>query len=269
MGEVELSLAYETVVRDLVVENPVIRTEELSVFYGKFQALKNVSIRIPTRQITAIMGPSGCGKSTLLKTMNRLVELDGGKVLGKVYFNGIDIYNDRVYVSWLRRKVGMVFQKPNPLPMSIYDNVAYGLRIQGLKERKVLDEVVRRNLEVVGLWDEVKDRLKEPALRLSGGQQQRLCIARALSVEPEVLLLDEPTSSLDPASAKRIEKLLIKLKQNYTIVIVTHNVHQAMRLADYTVFLYMGKMVEEGPAKQIFTNPKSKITHAYLNGEFS
>ena len=268
MGEVGLSQVCETV-RDLVVKNPVIRTERLSAFYGKLQALKDVSIRIPTRQITTIMGPSGCGKSTLLKTMNRLIELDGGKVLGKVYFNETDIYSDKIDVSWLRRKVGMVFQKPNPLPMSIYDNVAYGLRIQGIRDRSVLDEVVRRNLEIVGLWDEVKDRLKEPALKLSGGQQQRLCIARALAVKPEVLLLDEPTSSLDPASAKRIEKLLTKLKQNYTIVIVTHNVHQAMRLADHAIFLYMGKLIEEGSAKQIFTNPKSKITYAYLNGEFS
>ena len=269
MGEIGLSLVCEAAIEDLVIENPVIRTERLSVFYGKFQALRDVSIRIPARQITAIMGPSGCGKSTLLKSMNRLIELDGGKVLGKVYFNGTDIYGDRIDVSWFRRKVGMVFQKPNPLPMSIYDNVAYGLRIQGIGDKSVLDEVVRRSLEIVGLWGEVRDRLKEPALKLSGGQQQRLCIARALAVEPEVLLLDEPTSSLDPASAKRVEKLLTKLKQNYTIVIVTHNVHQAMRLADHTIFLYMGKLIEEGPARQLFTNPTSRITYAYLNGEFS
>ena len=254
----------------LTWKETIVKTENLNVYYGNFHALKNVNVEIPKNQVTAIMGPSGCGKTTLLKCFNRLIELiNGVKVTGKVYINGMDIYDKNLDVNSLRRKVGMVFQKPNPLPMSIYDNVAYGLKIHGLKDKKKLDMVVEQALKTVGLWEEVKDRLKHPALRLSGGQQQRLCIARALAVEPEILLMDEPTSSLDPISAKRIENLILKLKKHYTIIIVTHNVHQAIRIAGYVIFLYMGKLIESGPVKEIFQKPKHLETQAYIKGEFS
>ena len=247
----------------------ILRAEKLNVWYGRVHALKDVSVVIPSRRITAIMGPSGCGKSTLLKAFNRLLEVEGARVEGKVYFHGLDIYSNSVDPYMVRRKIGMVFQKPIPLPMSIYDNVAYGLRVNGVKDKRILDEVVRGNLEKVGLWDEVRDRLRDSAFNLSGGQQQRLCIARALAVEPEVILLDEPTSSLDPASTKRVEGLLKRLSRDYTIVIVTHNVHQAMRIAEHVVFIFEGRIVEQGDAGEIFKNPRSILTRAYIRGEFS
>ena len=254
----------------LTWEETIVKTENLNVYYGNVHALKNVNVKIPKNQVTAIMGPSGCGKTTLLKCFNRLIELTNEiKITGKIYINGINIYDKNLDVNSLRRKVGMVFQKPNPLPMSIYDNVAYGLKIYGLKDKKKLDMTVKQALKTVGLWEEIKNRLKDSALRLSGGQQQRLCIARALAVEPEILLMDEPTSSLDPISAKHIENLILTLKNNYTVIIVTHNVHQALRIAEYVIFLYMGSVIESGPAKEIFQKPKHPETQAYLKGEFS
>ncbi|RJX15826.1 phosphate ABC transporter ATP-binding protein [Candidatus Bathyarchaeota archaeon] len=254
----------------LTWEETIVKTENLNVYYGNVHALKNVNVKIPKNQVTAIMGPSGCGKTTLLKCFNRLIELTNGvKITGKIYINGVNIYDKNLDVNSLRRKVGMVFQKPNPLPMSIYDNVAYGLKIYGLKDKKKLDMAVKQALKTVGLWEEIKNRLKDSALKLSGGQQQRLCIARALAVEPEILLMDEPTSSLDPISAKHIENLILTLKNNYTVIIVTHNVHQALRIAEYVIFLYMGSVIESGPAKEIFQKPKHPETQAYLRGEFS
>ena len=259
----------KTLLRRALEYRPILKSEKLNVWYGRVHALKDVDVIIPSKRITAIMGPSGCGKSTLLKAFNRLLEVEGARVEGKVYFHGVDIYSDSVDPYVVRRKIGMVFQKPIPLPMSIYDNVAYGLRVNGVKDRRILDETVRENLEKVGLWDEVKDRLRDSAFNLSGGQQQRLCIARALAVEPEVILLDEPTSSLDPASTKRIEELLKRLSRDYTIVIVTHNVHQAMRLAEHVVFIFEGRIVEQGDAEEIFKNPRSILTKAYIKGDFS
>lgn len=242
----------------------------LNVYYGDFHALKDVNLAIPERRVTAIMGPSGCGKSTLLRCLNRMIELvEGAKVYGRVYLDDVDIYSPRVDPTWVRKKVGMVFQKPNPLPMSIYDNVAYGPRIHGVRDGKTLDRIVERSLRLVGLWDEVKDRLREPAAKLSGGQQQRLCIARALAVEPEVLLLDEPTSSLDPRSTAKVEELIKSLSKHYTIVIVTHNVHQAMRVADYVALLYLGELVEYGPAEEVFNNPRHPITKSFVGGAIS
>jgi len=259
----------KTLLRRALEYKPILKSEKLNVWYGRVHALKDVDVIIPSKRITAIMGPSGCGKSTLLKAFNRLLEVEGARVEGKVYFHDVDIYSDSADPYTIRRKIGMVFQKPIPLPMSIYDNVAYGLRVNGVKDKRLLDEVVRENLEKVGLWDEVKDRLRDSAFNLSGGQQQRLCIARALAVEPEVILLDEPTSSLDPASTKRIEELLKRLSGDYTIVIVTHNVHQAMRLAEYVVFIFEGRIVEQGDAEEIFKNPRSILTKAYIKGDFS
>jgi len=259
----------KTLLRRALEYKPILKSEKLNVWYGRVHALKDVDVIIPSKRITAIMGPSGCGKSTLLKAFNRLLEVEGARVEGKVYFHDVDIYSDSADPYTIRRKIGMVFQKPIPLPMSIYDNVAYGLRVNGVKDKRLLDEVVRENLEKVGLWDEVKDRLKDSAFNLSGGQQQRLCIARALAVEPEVILLDEPTSSLDPASTKRIEELLKRLSGDYTIVIVTHNVHQAMRLAEHVVFIFEGRIVEQGDAEEIFKNPRSILTKAYIKGDFS
>ena len=259
----------KTLLRRALEYKPMLKSEKLNVWYGRVHALKDVDVIIPSKRITAIMGPSGCGKSTLLKAFNRLLEVEGARVEGKVYFHDVDIYSDSADPYTIRRKIGMVFQKPIPLPMSIYDNVAYGLRVNGVKDKRLLDEVVRENLERVGLWDEVKDRLRDSAFNLSGGQQQRLCIARALAVEPEVILLDEPTSSLDPASTKRIEELLKRLSGDYTIVIVTHNVHQAMRLAEHVVFIFEGRIVEQGDAEEIFKNPRSILTKAYIKGDFS
>lgn len=242
--------------------------ENLDLFYGDNQALKAINLPIPVRQVTALIGPSGCGKSTLLRCLNRMNDLiEGVKITGKLAMDGEDIYGN-VDVADLRIKVGMVFQKPNPFPMSIYENVAYGLRIQGINKKRVLDESVEKSLQAAALWDEVKDRLHDSALGLSGGQQQRLVIARTVAVEPEVLLLDEPASALDPISTLKIEELINELKDRYTIVIVTHNMQQAARVSDFTAFMYMGKMIEFDTADNIFTNPAEKQTEDYITGRY-
>lgn len=249
---------------------PHISVQKLNVFLEEIHALKDITVDIPDSQITAIIGPSGCGKSTLLRTFNRLVELgDNVRISGMVLLDGKNIFDPDIEITAIRKKMGLLAQKPYPLPMSIYDNVAYGPRIHGRKNKRELDEVVEHNLRIAGLWDEVKNRLSEPASKLSVGQQQRLCLARGLAVEPEVLLCDESTSALDPISAQQVEKQLLELKKDYTIVIVTHNLRQAKRLADYVIFLYLGELVEHGSAKDFFNNPKQERTKAYLKGEFS
>ena len=246
-----------------------IQTNSLNVWYGDNHVLQDVKLAIPEGRITAIIGPSGCGKTTLLKSLNRMVELiEGSRVEGRVLLDGRDIYDSDMDPAELRRRVGMVFQKPNPLPMSIYDNVAYGLRVRGIDDRAILDETVEEALERAGLWSEVKERLRDSAFNLSIGQQQRLCIARALAVGPDVLLLDEPCSSLDPISTSRIESLLTRLKNDLTLVIVTHNLQQARRIADYTAFLYMGRLVEMAPTEEIFENPREELTRNYIKGRF-
>ena len=244
-------------------------SQDLNLYYGENHALKGVNLDIEEKQITALIGPSGCGKSTFLKTLNRMNDLvPNVKITGKVVLDGEDIYAKGVDVTLLRKKVGMVFQSPNPFPMSIYDNIAYGPRLHGVKRRMQLDEIVEKSLRGAAIWDEVKDRLKKNALGLSGGQQQRLCIARALAVEPEVLLMDEPTSALDPISTSKIEELCSQLKQDYTIVIVTHNMQQAARISDKTAFFLMGEIVEAGETEQIFSMPKDKRTEEYITGRF-
>ena len=249
------------------MDKPHISVQNLNAFYEGRQVLKDITVDIPKNQITVIIGPSGCGKTTLLKTMNRLIDLvDGVKVTGKVYVDGINIFDDKVDVTNLRKRLGLIAQMPSPLPMSIYDNVAYGLRIHGAKNGKELDQTVESCLQASSLWNEVKDRLKEPASKLSVGQQQRLCLARALAVKPEVLLCDEPTSALDPISAQHIEKQLHILKKDYTVVFVTHILRQAKRLADYVIFLYLGELIEHGPAETIFNNPRNPRTKAYIKG---
>ena len=246
-----------------------IEAKNLDLYYGEKHALKNVNLDMKTNKITAFIGPSGCGKSTFLKTLNRMNDyVKGIKITGDVKLDGEDIYDSRVDTTILRKKVGMVFQQPNPFPMSIYDNVAYGPRIHGIKGKKELDKIVKKSLEAAALYDEVKDRLHTSALGLSGGQQQRLCIARALAVEPEVILLDEPTSALDPISTLKIEELLLELKKDYTIAIVTHNMQQASRIADYTAFFLVGEMVEYGETKDVFAMPKDKRTEDYITGRF-
>ncbi|MCC7414096.1 MAG: phosphate ABC transporter ATP-binding protein [Gammaproteobacteria bacterium] len=250
-------------------ERECLRVEALNLWYGDTQALKNVDLRIPEKRVTAFIGPSGCGKSTLIRCFNRMNDLyDSVRIAGSIWLNDDDIYARHVDVADLRRRVGMVFQKPNPFPKSIYENVAYGLRLQGVNKRRLLDHVVERALKAAALWDEVKDRVHESALGLSGGQQQRLVIARAIAIEPEVLLLDEPASSLDPISTLKIEELIFELKANYTIVIVTHNMQQAARVSDNTAFMYMGELVEFGPTKRIFTNPRKKMTEDYITGRY-
>lgn len=242
--------------------------EHLNLYYGGFHALKDMSLAIPEKKITAFIGPSGCGKSTLLKTLNRMNDLvEGCRITGKVCLDGCDIYSG-MDTALLRRRVGMVFQKPNPFPMSIYDNIAYGPRTHGIKSRARLDEIVEKSLKDVAIWDEVKDRLKKSALGLSGGQQQRLCIARALAVEPEVILMDEPTSALDPISTSKIEDLAIELKDKYTIIIVTHNMQQAARISDKTAFFLLGEMVEFNKTETLFSMPKDKRTEDYITGRF-
>lgn len=247
-----------------------ISIQNLNVFYGKRHALKDITVDIPKKKITAIIGPSGCGKSTLLKSLNRLVDLvDEVKVSGSVLVDGIDIFDKTVDITEIRKKMGLIAQTPNPLPMSIYDNVAYGPKIHGMKNGKELDQIVEYCLKAASLWDEVKERLKEPTSKLSIGQQQRLCLARTLAVKPEVLLCDEATSALDPISARGIERRLLTLKENYTVVFVTHILRQARRLADYVIFLYLGELVEHGPAETFFTQPRNPRTREYMEGVFS
>ncbi|MCS7369308.1 MAG: phosphate ABC transporter ATP-binding protein PstB [archaeon GBS-70-058] len=243
--------------------------QNLNAWFEHKHVLKNINMKIEENTVTAIIGPSGCGKTTLLRCLNRMHELiPGARVSGKVIFNGVNIYDD-VDPVMVRRKIGMVFQKPNPFPMmSIYDNVAIGLKLNGIRDKKVLDAAVKRSLELVNLWDEVKDELNKSGASLSGGQQQRLCIARALAVEPEVLLMDEPCSALDPISTAKIEELIRKLARDYTIIIVTHNIQQAARVSDFTAFLYLGELIEYGPTRQIFENPQKELTEKYLTGKF-
>lgn len=251
------------------MQNIKIKTTNLNLYYGANHALKDVSMEIGEKRITAFIGPSGCGKSTFLKTLNRMNDLvDGVRIEGKVELDGEDIYEPKVDTTLLRKKVGMVFQQPNPFPMSIYDNIAYGPRIHGIKKKEVLDEIVEKSLKGAALWSEVSDRLKKPALGLSGGQQQRLCIARALAVEPEVLLMDEPTSALDPISTLKIEDLMEELKKTYTVIIVTHNMQQAARIADDTAFFLVGEVVEFDETNVIFSRPKNKKTEDYITGRF-
>ena len=245
-----------------------ILVENLDLFYGNFQALKNVSLPIQANEITAFIGPSGCGKSTLLKTLNRMNDLvEDVRISGKIMLDGEDIYG-KMDVNLLRKRVGMVFQKPNPFPMSVYDNVAYGPRTHGVSGKVRLDEIVEKSLRDAAIWDELKDRLKKSALGISGGQQQRLCIARALAVQPEVLLMDEPTSALDPISTSKIEDLAIELKEKYTIVIVTHNMQQAVRISDKTAFFLLGEIVEYNETEQLFSMPENKKTEDYITGRF-
>jgi len=247
-----------------------VRVKNLNVFYGNEQALKNITVDIPDKKITIIIGPSGCGKTTLLKSFNRLIDsVDGVRVSGKVLVDGEDIFDPKVEVTQIRKKMGLLFQKPYPLPMSIYDNVTYGPKIHGTNNKRELDKIVELYLKEASLWDEVKDRLHHPASKLSLGQQQRLCLARVLAVEPEIILGDEPTSALDPKSSQRIEQRFLELKKEYTIVIVTHILRQARRLADYVVFLYLGELVEHGAAEDIFENPKREMTKEYIKGIIS
>ena len=247
----------------------IIKAEDLCLYYGDHKALNNINIDIDKNKITALIGPSGCGKSTFLKTLNRMNDLvPGVTITGKVTYNDKDIYAKDVDVNELRKNVGMVFQKPNPFPMSIYDNIAYGPRTHGIKSRAKLDEIVENALRDASIWDEVKDRLKKNALGLSGGQQQRLCIARALAVQPEVILMDEPTSALDPISTSHIEDLAVKLKDKYTIVIVTHNMQQAVRISDNTAFFLLGELVEYGDTEKMFSKPHDKRTEDYITGRF-
>ncbi|MGF1736270.1 phosphate ABC transporter ATP-binding protein PstB [Photobacterium satsumensis] len=242
--------------------------ENLDLYYGANQALKQINLPIPNRQVTALIGPSGCGKSTLLRCLNRMNDLiEGVKIEGKLSMDGEDVYGN-IDVAQLRIKVGMVFQKPNPFPMSIYENIAYGLRAQGVKDKKILDEVVERSLRGAALWDEVKDRLKSHAFGLSGGQQQRLCIARTIAMEPEVILMDEPTSALDPIATKKIEDLMESLKKDFTIVIVTHSMQQARRISDRTAFFLMGELVEHDATSVLFNQPADDRTRGYVNGDF-
>ena len=247
----------------------IISVKDMCLWYGDHQALKNVNIEIPEKSITAFIGPSGCGKSTFLKTLNRMNDLiPGVKITGDIRYEGTDIFSKEVDVNNLRKEIGMVFQKPNPFPMSIYDNVAYGPRTHGITNRVQLDEIVERALRDAAIWDEVKDRLKKNALGMSGGQQQRLCIARALAVQPKILLMDEPTSALDPISTSRIEELVTELKEKYTIVMVTHNMQQAVRVSDHTAFFLLGELVEFGKTDDIFSQPKDQRTEDYITGRF-
>ena len=247
----------------------IISVKDMCLWYGDHKALNNVNIEIPEKSITAFIGPSGCGKSTFLKTLNRMNDLvPGVKIEGDIRYNGEDIFAKEVDVNHLRKEIGMVFQKPNPFPMSIYDNIAYGPRTHGITNKAQLDEIVERSLRDAAIWDEVKDRLKKNALGMSGGQQQRLCIARALAVEPKILLMDEPTSALDPISTSRIEDLVLELKDKYTIVMVTHNMQQAVRVSDYTAFFLLGELVEFGKTGDIFSQPRDQRTEDYITGRF-
>ena len=249
------------------MNQPIITVRDMNLWYGQTQALHNIQLDIPEKSITALIGPSGCGKSTFLKTLNRMNDLiPGVKITGEVNYKGQNIFDAEV--NGLRKEIGMVFQKPNPFPMSIYDNITYGPKLHGVRNKAELDELVESSLQGAALWDEVKDRLKKSALGLSGGQQQRLCIARALAVKPEVLLMDEPTSALDPGSTMKVEELMSELKKNYTVVIVTHNMQQAARISDRTAFFLLGELVEVGPTAQIFSAPQDKRTEDYISGRF-
>ncbi|MCL2671933.1 MAG: phosphate ABC transporter ATP-binding protein PstB [Clostridiales bacterium] len=246
-----------------------IHTANLNLHYGEVHALKNVALDVENRQVTALIGPSGCGKSTYLKTLNRMNDtVQGVRIVGDVFLDGENVYGRGVDVTILRKKVGMVFQAPNPFPMSVYDNITFGPRMHGVKKRIVLDEIVEKSLMDAAIWDEVKDRLKKSALGLSGGQQQRLCIARALATQPEVLLMDEPTSALDPISTLKIEELVTSLKQKYSIVIVTHNMQQAARISDYTAFFLLGELIESNKTETVFSRPKDRRTEDYITGRF-
>lgn len=265
MGAIDRSSA------SAINENPDIAIEvnDLNLFYSEKQALQNINLSIPSKMVTAFIGPSGCGKSTLLRCFNRMNDLvDNVDIKGKITLDNEDIHAKSMNVAELRRRVGMVFQKPNPFPKSIYENVAYGLRLLGVKDKRLLDEAVEKSLRGAAIWDEVKDRLQDNALGLSGGQQQRLVIARAIAIEPEVLLLDEPASALDPISTLKIEELISELKNDYTIVIVTHNMQQAARVSDYTAFMYMGELIEYGDTNTLFTNPSEKKTEDYITGRY-
>jgi phosphate transport system ATP-binding protein len=254
---------------DIRKERICLEVKNFNLFYGEKQALRDINMLIPEKRVTAYIGPSGCGKSTLLRCFNRMNDLvDSVRVQGEIKLEGQDIFQKSVNVAELRRRVGMVFQKPNPFPKSIYENVAYGLRLQGINSRRILDEVVEKSLRGAALWDEAKDRLNDNALGLSGGQQQRLVIARAIAIEPEILLLDEPASALDPISTLKIEELINELKESYTIVIVTHNMQQAARVSDYTAFMYLGELIEFGDTSSLFTNPTKKQTEDYITGRY-
>ena len=251
------------------MENRKVSIQNMDLYYGDFHALKNLNLEIPANQVTAFIGPSGCGKSTCIKSLNRMNDLiDGCKITGTIKIDGEDIYDPRTDVTLLRKRAGMVFQKANPFPMSVYDNIAYGPRVHGIKNRAKLDEIVENSLRGAALWDEVKDRLKKSALGLSGGQQQRLCIARALAVEPDILLMDEPTSALDPISTLKIEDLMEELKKDYTVIVVTHNMQQAARVADMTAFFLLGEIIEFDKTQLMFSTPKDKRTEEYITGRF-
>jgi phosphate transport system ATP-binding protein len=251
------------------MNKPIIETKDLYLYYNDFEALHGITISIPEKSVTAFIGPSGCGKSTLLRVFNRMNDLiPGTYIKGKVTVDGEDVYRNGMKVDILRKNVGMVFQKPNPFPKSIFENVAYGLRVNGESNKKVIEETVEQSLKQAALWEEVKDKLKKSAFELSGGQQQRLCIARALAIQPKVLLMDEPASALDPISTSKIEELIYNLKKDYTIIIVTHNMQQAGRVSDYTAFFYMGDLIEYGPTKDMFTKPQQERTQNYITGRF-
>ncbi len=263
------ALGRDSTASQLEDEQLALEVKNLNLFYGDSQALYDINMVVPQNRVTAFIGPSGCGKSTLLRCFNRMNDLvDGCRINGEITLHGDDIYSKAVNVASLRRRVGMVFQKPNPFPKSVYENVAYGLRIMGINDKRRLDEAVEKALKGAALWDEMKDRLDDNALGMSGGQQQRLVIARAIAIEPEVLLLDEPASALDPISTLKIEELIYELKENYTIIIVTHNMQQAARVSDYTAFLYMGKMIEYADTNTLFTNPNEKQTEDYITGRY-
>ena len=249
--------------------NTILEVKDLNLWYGEHHALHDISVNIPKQNITALIGPSGCGKSTFLKTLNRMNDMvENIKITGNVIYNDANIYGPKVDVTWLRKRIGMVFQKPNPFPMSIYDNIAYGPRTHGIISKMKLDAIVEKSLKDAAIWDEVKDRLRASALGLSGGQQQRLCIARALAVEPDILLMDESTSALDPISTGKIEELAVELKKNYTVIMVTHNMQQAVRISDYCAFFLMGDLVEFNNTEQMFSIPKDKRTEDYITGRF-
>jgi len=262
-------VVLDSIVDTSLKKTPKIETKNIKVWYEEFNAIKGISMSIKPNTVTAFIGPSGCGKSTFLRLFNRMNDyVDGFSLEGKIKINGQNIYKKNVNVEELRKEVGMVFQKPNPFPKSIFDNVAYGLKIQGIKDKQLIHDRVISSLKQVGLWEEVKDDLKKSGLALSGGQQQRLCIARTLAVEPSIILMDEPTSALDPISTAKIEELIFQLKQKYTIVIVTHNMQQASRISDYTAFFYLGELIEFNKTKNIFTNPEKKQTENYITGRF-